>query len=81
MDVLSLERFLFICLMINTSIYTITALVIIVFGERVYKINMKVFSLDKDRVATVVQSYLASYKLMITFFNFTPWLALFIINH
>jgi hypothetical protein len=76
----SLESFLLWCLILNSAIYMITAFAVMFLGDFVYKVNMKIFSLDQQSVAQAVQSYLAHYKLMITFFNFVPWLALLIIN-
>lgn len=76
----TLESFLLWCLILNTLIYMVTALAVMLLGDFVYKVNMKIFSLDQNSVAQAIQNYLAHYKLMITFFNFVPWLALIIIN-
>jgi hypothetical protein len=38
------------------------------------------FGLDEETVRKSIQSYLANYKLFITVFNFTPWIALLIIR-
>jgi len=38
------------------------------------------FSLDEQTVSKSLLRYLATYKLLITVFNFVPWIAIMIIN-
>ena len=61
-----LQDFFFWCMVVNSGIYTFTA--------------VAVSSLDEGVILAAVHRYLATYKLFITAFNFTPWIALLIIS-
>lgn len=74
------ERFLFWCLVINTGVYTLTAIALFTLREFVYRVQSKVFHFDRESTDRAAQSYMANYKLLITALNFTPWLAVVIIN-
>jgi len=49
-------------------------------GEFHFKVHQKLFGFDGATTLQSVQSYLATYKLLITVFNFAPWLAILIIR-
>ncbi len=80
MDIETLGRFFFWCMLINSGVYAVTALAVLVLRDFVCRVNMKMFSLDEQTVPESIQRYLATYKLLITAFNFAPWLAILIIN-
>jgi len=40
----------------------------------------KMFRIEEEAVRKSIQMYLGTYKLLITVFNFVPWIALLIIN-
>ena len=80
MDIEILERFFFWCMLINMGIYTLTALAVVIFRDFVCTIQKKLFDLDKVTVLQSAQRYLGTYKLMITVFNFVPWIAILIIK-
>ncbi len=75
-----LEQFLLYSLLINMGIYTFTALALLAFKDWIYKIHHMFFNLSQEGFNQSMQNYLASYKLLMTFFNFVPWLALLIIK-
>ena len=79
MDIETLKTFLFWCLIINFGIYSLTAIAVLVFRKFVYSIQRNIFKIDDETVGASIQRYLGNYKLLITFFNFTPWLVLLII--
>ncbi len=80
MDLQTLERFFFWSLVVNAGIYTVTAIVVVMLKGFVYKVHEKLFGLDEDAVAKAVVNYLGNYKLLITVFNFTPWIVILIIK-
>ena len=80
MDLEILQKFFFWCMIVNTGVYAFTAIAVLVMRGFVVRINMKLFKLDEETVTESIQTYLANYKLLITFFNFTPWIAILIIR-
>ena len=80
MDIEILQRFFFWSMVINSGIYTFTVIALLVLRDIVCRIHQKVFDLKEETVLKSIQNYLATYKLLITVFNFTPWLAILIIK-
>ena len=80
MEIEKLQGFFFWCWLINTGIYVFTAIAVMVFRDLVFLIHKKMFGLDEETVCKSIQMYLATYKLMITVFNFVPWIAILIIK-
>lgn len=80
MDFEILQRFFLWCLLVNTGIYALTAIAVLVLRDFICKIHKKLFDLDEAEVHKSTQQYLATYKLLITIFNFTPWIAILIIK-
>jgi hypothetical protein len=80
MDTQALQEFFFWCMVVNTGIYAATAISVLVFRGLICKIHRKMFGLDEETVSRSIQQYVAAYKLLITFFNFVPWIALLIIK-
>ena len=73
MEIEVIEKFFLWCLIVNTGIYAVTAITVLLLRD-------KLFGLDEKEVMRITQQYLASYKLLITIFNFTPWIAMLIIK-
>jgi len=67
-------------MLVNIGIYAFTAIAVLALRDVVCKINAKMFGLDEETVRKSIQMYLATYKLLITFFNFVPWAAILIIK-
>lgn len=80
MNIEVIEEFLFWCMIINMGIYTFSTLVILALRDFIYKIHMMLFKINQDTVHETVYAYLAGYKLLIIFFNFVPWFAIWIIK-
>ena len=80
MDIEKLQEFFFWCMLVNFGIYALTAILILIFHNTVLKIQRKMFRLDEETVSKAVYKYLANYKLLITVFNFVPWIAILIIK-
>ena len=80
MDIETLQAFLFWCLLVNTGIYALTAIAVLLLRDFVCKIHKKIFGLDEETVSKSIHTYLAAYKLLITVFNFAPWIAILIIK-
>ena len=80
MELETLEGFFFWCMLVNTGIYAITAIAVLVLRDFLCKIHKKMFGLNEETVSEAMQKYLANYKLLITFFNFVPWIAILIIK-
>ena len=67
-------------MLVNTGIYVLTAIAILPLRDFVCKINRKMFGLDEETVNKSIHMYLTAYKLLITVFNFVPWVAILIIK-
>ena len=80
MDIEKLQEFFFWCMLVNFGIYAFTAIMVLVFHDTILKIQTKMFRLDEETVSKAVYRYLANYKLLITVFNFVPWIAIVIIK-
>jgi len=80
MDIEKLQAFFLWCMLVNIGIYALTAIAVLVFHDFVYKIQGKMFGLSEETIRKSVYMYIASYKLLITFFNFVPWIVIQIIK-
>ena len=80
MELETLKEFFFWCMLVNTGIYAFTAVAVLVLRDFLCKIHKKMFVLNEETVCESMQKYLANYKLLITFFNFVPWIAILIIK-
>lgn len=74
------KDFFFWCLIVNSGIYAFTAIAVLSFRDFICRMQKKWFALDEQTILKSIYGYLAAYKLIITVFNFTPWIALLIIN-
>jgi len=80
MGIEKLQHFFFWCMVVNVGIYAITTIAFLVLRNFVYRIHKKIFRLDEASVARSIHKYLATYKLLVTVFNFVPWVAILIIK-
>ena len=80
MDLELLENFFFWCMLINSGVYVFTVVALFSVRGFVYRIHSKLFNMDREAVDKSTQKYLANYKLLITVFNFTPWIVILIIK-
>jgi hypothetical protein len=80
MGIDKLQEFFFWCMLVNIGVYLFTAIALLVLRDLVSKILTKIFSLDEETIRRSMQMYLAAYKLLITVFNFAPWIAILIIK-
>lgn len=80
MELETLKEFFFWCMLVNTGIYAFTAVAVLVLRDFLCKIHKKMFGLNEETVCESMQKYLANYKLLITFFNFVPWIVILIIK-
>ncbi|MBF6058705.1 MULTISPECIES: DUF6868 family protein [Thiomicrorhabdus] len=81
MDWQTLQTLLLWCTLINFGLYLLTVVAVVWFRKPVVLIHLYLFSMEEKEVMSSIQSYLGRYKLMITVFNFVPWLALWIMNN
>ena len=80
MDIVFLEQFFLWCMLINLGVYIFTVLAVFFFRGLVCKMHKMIFGFNEDMAMQAIQKYLANYKLLITIFNFTPWIAILIIK-
>jgi hypothetical protein len=80
MDIEMLQRFFFWSLVVNTGIYAFTAIAVLLMRNFICSIHKRLFDFDNATTMRSVQKYLGNYKLFITVFNFTPWIAILIIK-
>lgn len=58
----------------------VTALAVLVLRDFVCRVHKQLFNMEEAEVLRSTQQYLATYKLLITAFNFTSWVAILIIK-
>lgn len=80
MNIEQLYDFFFWCMIINCVIYMITVSYAFFMKDFFCRLMFRLFETDRAEALNMLQRYIASYKLLITVFNFTPWLALFIMT-
>ena len=80
MDLETLEKFFLWCLIINSAVYVITALATLVMKEFLYGVHRRMFNMDREAVDQATQKYLSNFKLLITVFNFAPWVAILLVR-
>ena len=66
MDIETLQEFFFWCMVVNTGIYALTAITVLLLRDFVCRLNSRMFGLDEETVRKSIQKYLATYKLLIT---------------
>ncbi len=64
------------CLVISIVVYVITVTAYWLLRDMATRINARSFGISEEYVAEVTFRFVASYKLVMTLFFFTPWLAL-----
>jgi hypothetical protein len=79
MDLTALQSFFFWCMIINSAVYALTAIALMFMRDFVIKANSRLFGSSEAESRSSIQNYLTNYKLLITVFNFTPWLVLLLI--
>ena len=80
MDLETLEKLFLWTMVVNTGVYALTGVASILMRGFIYNVHRKLYDMDEKTVDKSVQSYLANYKLLITVFNFAPWVAILIIK-
>ena len=80
MDIDKLQDFFLWCMIINVGIYMLVSVAWLLLRDFYTNILKKVFGLDEETIRKGVYTYTANYKLLITVFNFTPWIAILIIK-
>lgn len=64
------------CTVINIGIYLITVTALAALRGFAYRTNARIFRISEEDVARTTFQYIGAFKLAITVFCFTPWLAL-----
>ncbi len=80
MDIDKLQDFFFWCMITNIGIYILVVVALLAMRDLYIKMLKKVFGLDEETIRRGMYTYVANYKLLITVFNFTPWIATLIIK-
>jgi len=75
-----LQDFFFWCVVINTGIYAFTVVAVFAFKGIICWIHEKIFGFDDETTLKSIHRYLSNYKLLITVFNFTPWITILILK-
>lgn len=61
---------------VNIGIYLFTVIALATMRNFAYQTSAKIFGVDVEEVAKTTFKYVGAYKLLITVFCLTPWLAL-----
>ncbi len=80
MDIEKFQAFFFWCMLVNIGNYAFTAIAVLVFRDFICKMQARMFGLNEETIRKSIYMYLAIYKLLITVFNFVPWIVMLIIK-
>ena len=72
----TIQSFLGWCAILNITIFSFSALMVVVFSKQVSFLHAKFFNIEKEGILYVYFQYLALYKIFIIVFNIGPYLAL-----
>ena len=61
---------------VNIGIYLITVIALNIMRDFAYRTNARIFRIGEEEVARTTFKYVGAFKLLITVFCFSPWLAL-----
>lgn len=68
------------CTIVSFGVYLVTVLSLLLFRDKAYRINAKLFGITEKEVALTSFQYMGNFKLATTMFFFVPYVALRIIN-
>ena len=80
MNIEMLSQFFLWCSIINLSISVLVFLVVVIGGNRVYRIHSKLFNVSEEKAAESIYSSMINYKTVIFVFNIIPYIAIQIIK-
>ena len=80
MNLETLQQFFLWCMLVNAGVYALTAIAALVMRDFICRLQAKMFGLGEETIRKSIYTYIAAYKLLITAFNFAPWLAIQIIK-
>ena len=80
MSLEALRSLFFWCMIVNFGVYMITAVAILAFRDLAVKLQTRIMGVDEVTARRAIYYYLAGFKLLVTVFNFAPWIALVIIT-
>lgn len=76
MSIDQLQNFFAFCTVINIGIFAFSAIMLLLFKNRISEIHAKMFGINKDNLTIQYFKYLSHYKIAIIVFNLVPYLAL-----
>lgn len=80
MDLKVLEHVLFVWMLTNLGLYLFTVICALGCRNLVARLNSALFKIDEQTVRQGIFRYIAHYKVLFICFNFTPWLALYLMR-
>lgn len=80
MNIETMDKFFFWFTVVNAGIYALTAIASLLLRDFICRLQAKMFGLGEDTIRKSIYTYIAAYKLLITVFNFAPWVAIQIIK-
>jgi hypothetical protein len=80
MNLDQLQQFLLWTLLTASGLYAVTAIAVLAMQGWIVPMQARMFRLEEDVVRRHIYLYLAAFKLLITVFLFSPWLALFLMG-
>jgi hypothetical protein len=80
MDIPTLKSFFMWCTIINVGLLLFWTLMYFVAKDLVYRIQSKIFPLQKETFTVVFYCFLGLYKIFVMIFNIVPFIALSIIG-
>ena len=80
MNIDTIDKFFLWCMLVNAGIYALTAVASLLLRDFICRLQAKMFGLGEETIRKSIYTYIAGYKLLITVFNFAPWVAIQIIK-
>ncbi|SHM17958.1 DUF6868 family protein [Roseibium suaedae] len=80
MTLLELKAFLGWCSILNFGLLLVSALVLVLFADRLVRLHAALFQMDPADLRRLYLQSLAFYKVLILTFNIVPYVALVILT-
>ena len=80
MDIQALTRFFMWCTIINGAMLVLSAIMIMLAQDFVYRKHSKWFTIPRETFNVAIYSFLGFFKIVFIVFNLVPYVALLIIR-
>jgi len=80
MDLEVLKAFFFWWFIIDMAVYLFSVIMVLLLKDWMSGLHTKLFGISETVAKEVIYRYIATFKIMVIVFNFSPWIALVILT-